>query len=177
MKIMNKTLIYAVILFFTFIQISISQGKKIDITDNDYKFKLTLPDSWVKMKYEETKNHDGISYVYNNKKDSTITCMIMSFKVPESKDINDFIYVLELDASLNIPQRNSDFTNFDFGSYDGKYAIYKDLQSTELIYYIRTKNDNSKSNFVYMLRFITTNYNKKVEQSFKDIAGTFQLID
>ena len=61
MKIMNKTLIYAVILFFTIIQISISQGKKIEINDNEYKFKLTLPDSWVKMKYEETKNHDGIS--------------------------------------------------------------------------------------------------------------------
>lgn len=172
-----KLFIFSVVFLFISSHIVYSQGKKIDSTDYEYKFKISIPVDWVKVKNEETKNHDGVSYVYNSKKDSTISCMIMAFKVPQVKEIDDFIYVLEKDATLNIPQRNSEFTPFDNGTNDGKLAIYKDLLSTELIYYFRTKNESPKPNFVYMLRFITTNYTNKLETLFKNVAGTFQILD
>jgi hypothetical protein len=172
-----KTIIIVAILIMFSLQFCLAQNKKIELVDNDYKFKINIPDSWVKMKSEETKNHDGVSYVYNSKKDSTITFMIMAFKVPETKDINDFIYILEKDATLNIPQRNNEFIDFDFGKYDGKTAQYKDLQSTELIYYMRTKYEKAENNYVFMLRFITTNFNKKIETVFKDVANSFQVIE
>jgi hypothetical protein len=163
------------LLIITFTQISFAQ-KKIDITDNNYKFSITLPDGWMKPKQEETTKKDVISYTFDHKKDSTAQILILAFKIESVKDLDNFIYVLEKDATLNIPPKSGDYTSFDNGDYDGKVALYKDLQFTELIYYYRTKRADSNENYAYMLRFISTNYTSKAEKQFKDIEDDFKIL-
>lgn len=162
------------LLIITFTQISFAQ-KKVDIVDNNYKFSITLPEDWSKPKQEETTKKDVISYTFDNKKDSTSQILIIAFKMESVKDLDNFIYVLEKDAKLNIPPRSGEYYTYDNGDNDGKYALYKDLEFTELIYYFRTKYAESTDNYAYMLRFITTNYNAKTEKQFKDIADTFKI--
>ena len=163
------------LLIITFTQISFAQ-KKIDITDNNYKFSIILPDGWMKPKQEETTKKDVISYTFDHKKDSTAQILILAFKIESVKDLDNFIYVLEKDATLNIPPKSGDYTSFDNGDYDGKVALYKDLQFTELIYYYRTKRADSNENYAYMLRFISTNYTSKAEKQFKDIEDDFKIL-
>lgn len=171
---MRNILIALIIITFT--QISFAQ-KKLDITDNNYKFSISLPDGWLKPKIEETNKKDVISYTFDHKKDSTVQILILAFKMESVKDLDNFIYVLEKDATLNIPPKSGDYTSFNNGDYDGKVALYKDLQFTELIYYYRTKYTESKENYAYMLRFISTNYNTKVEKQFKEIAENFKILN
>jgi hypothetical protein len=171
---MRNIFIALIIIIFT--QITIAQ-KKLDITDDNYKFSITLTDGWLKPKIEETNKKDVISYTFDHKKDSTIQILILAFKMESVKDLDNFIYVLEKDATLNIPPKSGDYTSFDNGDYDGKSALYKDLQFTELIYYYRTKRTDSKENYAYMLRFISTNYSTKVEKQIKDIAENFKILN
>jgi hypothetical protein len=163
-------------LIITFTQISFAQ-KKFDFTDNNYKFTITLPDGWLQPKKEETTKKDVVSYTFDHKKDSTAQILVLAFKIESIKDLDNFIYVLEKDATLNIPPKSGDYTSFDNGDYDGKIALYKDLQFTELIYYFRTKRPDSTDNYAYMLRFISTNYNSKAEKQFKDIAENFKILN
>ena len=169
---MRNILIALIIIAFT--QATFAQ-KKLEITDNNYKFSIILPDGWLKPKHEETSKKDVISYTFDNKKDSTSQILILAFKMESVKDLDNFIYVLEKDATLNIPPKSGDFTTFEGEDYDGKFAFYKDLQFTELIYYYRTKRVDTNENFAYMLRFISTNYSTKVEKQFKDIAENFKI--
>jgi hypothetical protein len=163
------------LLILTFTQFSYAQ-KKFDFTDNSYKFSITLPDGWQQPKKEETTKRDVVSYTFDHKKDSTVQILILAFKIESVKDLDNFIYVLEKDATLNIPPKSGDYTSFDNGDYDGKIALYKDLQFTELIYYYRTKHADTNENYAYMLRFISTNYTSKAEKQFKDIADDFRLL-
>lgn len=167
--------ILIILILIVIAQITFAQ-KKLEITDNNYKFSITLPDSWLKPKVEETSKKDVISYALDNKKDSTMQILILAFKIESIKDLDNFIYVLEKDATLNIPPKSGDYTSFENGDYDGKFAFYKDLQFSELIYYYRTKYVDSKDNYAYMLRFISTNYSSKVEKQFKDIAEGFKIL-
>ncbi len=170
---MRKILIAFLLIILT--QITFAQ-KKIDITDDNYKFTISLQEGWMKPKIEETTKKDVISYSFDHKKDSTIQILLLAFKIETIKDLDNFIYVLEKDATLNIPPKSGDYTTFDKGDYDGKMAFYKDLQFTELIYYFRTKRTESKDNYAYMLRFISTNYNPKVEKMFKEIEEDFKIL-
>lgn len=168
-----RNLLLALIIL-TFVNISFAQ-KKLEIKDDNYKFSITLPDGWQKPKIEETNKKDVISYIFDHKKDTTSQVLILAFKLETVKDLDNFIYVLEKDASLNIPPKSGDYTSFDKGDYDGKFALYKDLQFTELVYYYRTKNAESTDNHAYMLRFISTNYTSKVEKQFKEIEEGFKI--
>lgn len=165
-----------ILLIILITQLTFAQ-KKLDITDDNYKFSISLPDGWLKPKVEETNKKDVISYSFDHKKDSTVQILILAFKIESVKDLDNFIYVLEKDATLNIPPKNGDYTPFDKGDYDGKMAFYKDLQFSELIYYYRTKRTETKENYAYMLRFISTSYNPKVEKQFKDIADDFKVLN
>lgn len=164
------------LILVTLTQITFAQ-KKLEITDNNYKFSITLPEGWLKPKVEETSKKDVISYTFDNKKDSTIQVLILAFKIESIKDLDNFIYVLEKDATLNIPPKSGDYTSFENSDYDGKTAFYKDLQFSEMIYYYRTKRTESSENYAYMLRFISTNYNSKTEKLIKDIADNFKILN
>jgi hypothetical protein len=164
------------LIIFSFAQLTFAQ-KKIEITDNNYKFSISLPEGWLKPKQEETNKKDVISYTFDNKKDSTSQILILAFKMESIKDLDNFIYVLEKDATLNIPPKSGDYTSFENSDYDGKIALYKDLQFTELVYYYRTKRGDATENYAYMLRFISTNYTSKVEKLFNDIAENFKILN
>ena len=171
---MKSITLYSLIIFFIAINIY-GQSKNV-IEDSEYKFKLTLSDRWTKTKTEQTAKNDAISYIFE-KNDGKSSIMLLAFKVESVKDITDFIYTLEKDMTLNIPSRKSDYTDFDYGIYDGRMAIYKDSEFTETIYYYRTKNSNSSENYTYMLRFITSAsfYNSATENEIKNIADTFTV--
>lgn len=171
-----KNITIAIILIILVVQISFAQKRDVYLNEN-YNFSLSLPDGWAKPKIEETNKGDVVSYTFDNKKDSTSQILLLAFKMESVKDLDNFIYVLEKDATLNIPPKSGDYTPFDNGYYDGKIALYKDLQFTELIYYYRTKFADSKENYAYMLRFISTNYTSKAEKQFKDIEESFKIFD
>lgn len=143
---------------------------------NDYTFKFTfkMPGDWEAKDLKETSDKDGISYSFE-RKDKKITIMMLAFKLSSVKNIEDFIYNMEKDISLNIPPKSGDYSEKDFGKYDMKSATYKDDKFEESIFYFRTKLPDSPNNFVYMLRFITEakNYNSDTENQINKIAGTF----
>jgi hypothetical protein len=158
------------ILFIT----SLTYGQSgIDINDVNYKFKLTLSSDWKERQLEETPKKDAISYSFD-KNDGKIAIMLLAFKVNEVKNLNDFIYTLEKDLTLNIPKKDGDYTDFDSGNFDGRSAKYKDSEFTEIIYYYRSKLIDAE-NYTYLLRFITptSNFNSGVEEEIKKIAGNF----
>ncbi len=156
---------------------SVTYGQSnVDINDISYKFKFSLPSDWKERKVEETAKKDAISYSFD-KNDGKIAIMLLAFKVNEVKNLNDFIYTLEKDLTLNIPKRDGDYSDFDQGIYDGRSAKYKDSEFTEVIYYYRTKVIDGE-NFTYLLRFITltSNFTPKVEEEIKKLAGNFNPV-
>ncbi len=146
-----------------------------EIKNDDYKFKMSLPSDWKQKDIKETLDHDAISYSFENK-DKSVTVMLLAFKLSSIKNLDDFIYTMEKDVSLNIPKKSGDYTSADFNSYDMKSGIYKDSQFFENIYYIRTKLVDAPNNYVYMLRFIcgSSKANNEVENQMKSIAETFK---
>lgn len=168
----NLFLIIFIALSFQMLYTKPSDDKVI----NDYTFKFTfkMPGDWETKDLKETADKDGISYSFE-RKDKKMTIMLLSFKLSSVKNIEDFIYNMEKDISLNIPPKSGDYSEKDFGKYDMKSATYKDDKFEESIYYFRTKLPDSPNNFVYMLRFITEtkDYNPDTESQIKKIAGTF----
>ncbi len=144
------------------------------VTDITYKFTLKLPNGWEMKDMKETKDKDGISYTFESP-DKKTAIMLLAFKLNSVKNIEDFIYNLEKDINLNIPQRSGEYTEQDFGKYDMKAALYKDNKFNENIYYFRTKLPDEPNNYVYMVRFITEtkNYTSDTETLIKDVSATF----
>lgn len=169
-KTVIKTLIFISIVFFSY---SVSAQNIIDINNDSYKFKLTLPEGWNEKKVEETTKSDAISYSFD-RKDGKMGIMLLAFKVAEVKNLTDFVYTLEKDLTLNIPKIDGEYKDFDSGNYDGKTGHYKDSEFTEVIYYYRTKIIDG-ANYTYMLRFImpSTYYSLSVEGEIKKIADSF----
>ena len=101
--------------------------------------------------------------------------MLLAFKLNTVKNLEDFIYTMEKDASLNIPKRSGDYTSFESETFDGKSGQYKDAQYTETIYFYRTKLPDAPNNYVYMFRFITMNQYVELdlEKQIKKIADSF----
>jgi len=165
-----------------FILITLSSGiiksgvlKDWEITDESYKFAMTLPDEWKKTDSKETDDKDAISYSFE-RKDKKCSIMLLAFKITAVKNLEDFIYTMEKDATLNIPPKTQDdYTSADNVNYDSKSAIYKDQQYIEHILYYRTKLPDAPYNYVYMLRFITTNdnYNLDIENEIIKISNSF----
>ncbi|MBK8554020.1 MAG: hypothetical protein IPL53_24425 [Ignavibacteria bacterium] len=153
---------------------SLSMGQSgVEINDVNFKFKFSLPADWKERQVEETVKKDAISYSFD-KNDGKVAIMVLAFKVNEVKNLNDFIYTLEKDLTLNIPKRDGDYSDFDQGNYDGRSAKYKDTEFTEVIYFYRTKVIDGE-NFTYLLRFITptSNFNSSLEVDISKIAGNF----
>jgi hypothetical protein len=145
------------------------------INDNTFKFSITIPSNWEKKDMKETLDKDGISYSFE-RIDKKMTFMVLAFKLTSVKNLDDFIYNMEKDISLNIPQRNGEYTEKDFGTYDMKSGIYKDNNFYENIYFFRTKLPDATNNFVYLVRFITTplQVNSDNEAEIKTIIDSFK---
>jgi hypothetical protein len=184
---LNKTGLVSIFIFFITLSFSVSFSNPLytslytpgsaedkDINDFNYKFSFKLPDGWESKDLKETKDKDGISYSFE-KKDKKMTIMLLAFKLSSVKNIDDFIYNMEKDISLNIPQKSGDYSEQDYGKYDSKYASYKDDKFEEIIYYFRTKLPDASNNYVYMIRFITEvkDYTSDTDSQIKKIAATF----
>ncbi len=145
-----------------------------EINDDSFKFTITLSDEWKKTDSKVTDDKDAISYSLE-RKDKRCSIMILAFKLTAVKNLEDFIYTLEKDATLNIPGKSGDYISTDNGNFDSKSATYKDQQYTEEIWYYRTKLPDAPNNYVYMLRFITTsdNYKTDIESQIKKISASF----
>lgn len=149
-------------------------AQSADVSDNNYAFKLALGSDWKKSKTEETTNKDAISYTFD-KKDGKDAIMLLAFKVESIKSLDDLVYTLEKDMTLNIPKKVGDYTNFTNGNSEGRSAVYKDNEFGEKIYYYRTQNAEGQ-NYTYMLRFITSLSNfTTAEKDFDKIAKGFKV--
>ncbi len=169
---MKKTII-ALITLLMFCGIARSQDG-ILVENPQYGVKFYVPNSWKERKVEETSKKDAISYSFD-KNDGSIAMMLIAFKLSEVKNLNDLIYTLEKDLTLNIPKIDGTYSEFDKGNYDGMSAKYKDTEFTEIIYYFRTKYSEGV-NYAYMLRFITstTVFNPNIEEEIRKIGDTFE---
>jgi hypothetical protein len=149
-------------------------GDDREITDENYKFTLVLSNDWEKTDMKETADKDAISYSFQ-KIDKKCSIMLLAFKLNSVKNLDDFIYMMEKDISLNIPKIEGDYSVQDAETFDSKSAKYKDSQYTEYIIYFRTKLPDAPFNYVYMLRFISANafLNADLENQIKKIASTF----
>lgn len=145
-----------------------------EISDESYKFSLVLPSGWTMKDKKETEEKDGISYSFD-RDDKKCAIMLLAFRLTAVKNLDDFIYTMEKDASLNIPTKTTDYSSSDAGAFDWKSAIYQDSQYTENIYFFRTKLPDAPNNFVYMLRFITTTdfISDDLDKQIKKIADSF----
>ncbi len=154
------------------IQASTSDGREIN--DPIFKFTMIIPDGWETKDIKETADKDGISYSFE-RKDKHCAIMLLAFKLTTVKNLDDFIYTMEKDVSLNIPSKSGDYTSSDADTYDSKSAVYKDAQYTENISYYRTKLVDAPNNYVYMLRIITTNEfnNSDLQSQIKKISDSF----
>ncbi|MBW7855334.1 hypothetical protein FBQ84_02585 [Ignavibacteria bacterium CHB1] len=149
-----------------------------DIKDDDYKFEITLPSGWSEPKIQEAEKKDAISYSIN-RFDEKSAILILAFKVNNIKDLTDFVWTIEKDVTLNIPQKDSEvYLKFDEGYYDGMQMFYSDDNFRESIYYFRTKYTDTNSNFAYVVRFITPKdaLSEKMKTEIKEIADSFKPV-
>jgi hypothetical protein len=158
---------------FVFTKTIISSDREVN--DFTFKFTITLPQEWDSKDTKETADKDGISYSFE-RKDKKMTMMLLAFKLTSVKNLEDFIYNMEKDISLNIPPKSGDYKAKDFGKYDMKSGVYKDNNFYEQIYFYRTKMPDATNNFVYMVRFITTppEENNDNEIKINSIMDTFK---
>lgn len=170
-----KLKIFLIIILISFINTSFSQS--VEIKDTNYKFKISLPNQLQKSKIEEADKKDAISYSYKSN-EGKLYVMILAFKLKTIKNLADLIYTVEKEVSLNIPKRSSEYSDYDYGTYDGRSAVYKNNESVETIYYFRTKNENLNDNYAYVLRFISPSaqYNSSTESEIKSIADSFKYL-
>ena len=170
----NKTGLLLFILFiFSLAGFTKAQDDKT-VNDVTFKFTLKMPAGWEMKDLKETTDKDAISYSFESS-DKKMTIMLLAFKLNSVKNIDDFIYNMEKDISLNIPAKTGDYSEMDSVRYDMKSAHYKDNKFDESIYYFRTKLPDSPNNYVYMLRFITEtkDFNTDKESEIKKISATF----
>ncbi len=165
-------LVFIALVYFSTLNLTLYSQSEIE--DQNFKFKFMLPSTWDKKDSKQTKDLDGVSYTFETK-DKKMAIMLLAFKLSSVKNLDDFIYNMEKDISLNIPSKSGDYTEQDFGKYDMKNASYKDSKYREVIYYYRTKLPDAPNNYVYMLRFISEekDYTADAESQIKLISDTF----
>lgn len=149
-----------------------------DIKDDNYKFQISIPSGWTNPVVEETAKKDAVSYSLSRSDDKS-AILILAFKVNSIKDLSDFVWTIEKDVTMNIPQKGSEvYVQFDRGDYDGMQMNYSDNEFTESIYYYRTKYTDTNANFAYVVRFITPKsaMNFDIESEIKKISDSFKPI-
>jgi hypothetical protein len=174
-KIITQILVFIVLLM---INLPLAYSQSADentIDDLNFKFTIKLPSEWETKDKKETGDKDGISYSFE-RKDKKMAIMLLAFKLSSVKNIDDFIYNLEKDISLNIPPKNGEYVEKDSVRYDMKSADYKDNKFAESIFYFRTKLPDASNNYVYMVRFIMNSIdsNSDTESHINNIISTFK---
>lgn len=177
---MDKNKILLLILF-QFILTGITgslfaQKNASEIINENYKFTFLIPQDAFNMRKEESSGKNAITYEFEiNSESDTIGVLLLAFKWPDIKKLNDFVYHMEKEVTLDIPQRINEYEEFDSIYYDAKMAVYKNKVLTHIVYYYRTKDESAESNFTYLLRFkvFTKNYSDKIVNYIKSIAGNF----
>jgi len=174
-KSFNSAINILICFALSFVFTNTSKAGDREVNDIKYKFTITLPAEWDSKDLKETTDKDGISYSFE-RKDKKMTMMLLAFKLTSVKNLEDFIYNMEKDISLNIPPKIGDYESKDFGRYDMKSGVYKDNNFYEKIYYYRTKMPDASNNYVYMVRFITTplEANNDADIKITSIINTFK---
>lgn len=170
---MKKLLILLVILF-SVTSLMAQNGKTV--TDTHYKFTITLPSKWTARNTVETNKKDVITYSFD-RNDGKLILSLIAFKFTDARNLDDFIYTLEKDFNLNIPEKIGGYTEISGDNFKGKWADYKDSDSHERIYYYATTADSGGEYYCYMLRFIAdtkTNVND-VKTEVVSIADSFKI--
>ena len=167
------------ILLFVFVLfINTTLFSQINIDNDNYKFHIEYNKNWKSGNKIETDKKDVINYSFSkvSKKD-TMTSAFIAFKLNAQTNIDDFIYKLEKDFNLNIPEKTNGYKNINGDVYEGKSADYKDNETIEKIYYYSTTKDISGNYFCYMVRFIAnTKYNQNdFNTEATNIANTFKI--
>jgi hypothetical protein len=151
---------------------------QINIDNDNYKFHIEFNKNWKAGNKVETDKKDVINYSFSKvtKKD-TMTSAIIAFKFTAPTNIDDFIYKLEKDFNLNIPEKTNGYKNISGDVYEGKSADYKDTETIEKIYYYTTTKDIAGEYFCYMIRFIADSKYKLVDFNTEvtNIANTFKV--
>ena len=169
-----------IIIYFLIIYLTtgflFAQKNASEIVNENYKFSFTIPQESFNMRKEETTEKNAITYEFETTLNSdTVGVLLIAFKYPDIKKINDFVYHMEKEVTLDIPQRTSEYIEFDSNYYDSKMAVYQGKILTHVIYYYRTKDETSQYNFNYILRFkiFTKNYSDEILNYIKTIANNF----
>ena len=170
---MKKILIILFAIFFVS-SLQAQNGKTIE--DSHYKFSITFANKWTSRNTVETNKKDVITYSFD-KDNGKLTLSLIAFKFTEARNLDDFIYTLEKDFNLNIPEKISGYTDIKGEGFSGKYADYKDAESHERIYYYATSKDSSGEYFCYMLRFIADIKSNlgEAEKEASSIADSFKI--
>ncbi len=166
-----------IVLFFSF---SLELHSQIKYDNSAYKFSIELNENWKERSKEETKNNDALSLTFdkiNKQKNKEASLMLIIFKLDKPKDLNDFIYTIEKDVNLNIPERVGDYVTINGNNYSGKLGEYKDNEIMEVIYYLTTQNSELKNNYAYVIRFIyeLKSFKPEYKTESEDIFKNFKI--
>lgn len=145
------------------------------IQDSLIGFQLDFPNGWMLKSTEHTDAYDLVSYRMVNQSDTNISCLVLAFKGTfDDVKFDQFIYKLEYDANLIIPEKISNYEDFNGSNFDFKRASYisKEIGDGDIIYYLRTKN-NDKSNLALMIRFALKKYDAKYLEPTLQIVKSF----
>ncbi|MFZ4592587.1 MAG: hypothetical protein ACOYN6_16420 [Ignavibacteria bacterium] len=162
------------LVFVLFLASTLSAQVKID--NDSYKFRIEFSKGWKSNSKVETDKKDVINYSFS--KNNKFTAAIIAFKFPAQRNLDDFVYTLEKDFNLNIPEKTSSFTVVKGDVYEGKYADYKDNDNIEKIFFYTTTKDSAGEYFCYMVRFIAdAKYNvNDFNSDITIITNTFKIL-
>ena len=170
MKLFNL-LIFSISIFFA----TITYAQVNQIQDTIVGFQLDFSNGWTLKSTISTGAFDLVSYRMVNHSDTNVSCLVLAFKGTfDDAKFDQFIYKLEYDANLLIPEKISDYENFNGSNFDFKRASYmsKETGDGDIIYYLRTKNID-KSNLALMVRFALKKYDAKYLDQTIQIVKSF----
>ncbi|MGB9697684.1 MAG: hypothetical protein ACP5P3_10220 [Ignavibacteria bacterium] len=164
-------LVFLITLFlstFAFAQVN-------QIQDSLIGFQLDFSNGWTLKSTEHTDAYDLVSYKVINHNDTNVSCLVLAFKGTfDDAKFDQFIYKLEYDANLLIPEKISNYEYFSGSNFDFKWASYmsKETGDGDIIYYLRTKN-NDRTNLALMIRFALKKYDAKYLEPTLQIVKSF----
>lgn len=170
MKLLNL-----LIFLFNTLLATITFAQVNQIQDTLIGFQLNFPNGWTLKSTEHTDAYDLVSYRMINHSDTNISCLVLAFKGTfDDVKFDQFIYKLEYDANLIIPEKISDYEYFSDSNFDFKRAAYmsKETNDGDIIYYLRTKN-NDRANLALMIRFALKKYDTKYFDPTLQIVKSF----
>lgn len=165
----------SLLIFISVFFSTVTSAQVNEIQDTVIGFELKFPNHWILKSTEHTEAYDLISYRMINQSDTNISCLVLAFKGTfDDTKFEQFIYKLEYDANLLIPEKTSNYEDFTGSNFDFKRASYlsKETGDGDIIYYLRTKNMD-KSNMALMIRFALKKYDARYLEPTLQIVKSF----